>query len=306
MEDDDELDVARRKALSPVLAVDDFRPFSSTVRVELAGKSHSGLTRTRNEDHHLIVRLDRKQETISTSLAESDIPDAFEEHGFAMLVADGLGGEGSGGVASRVAVSALAHLAIHYGRWNIRVDARTALEIMERAEWFYRRVNDAVIERSHSSPLLAGMSTTLTATFSAGKDLFLAHVGHSRAYLFRDGDLSQLTKDQTVEQRMAEAAGPAPVQRAAQDLEHILTDTIGGQSSGPQVEVGHVALRDGDQVLVCTNGLTDMASETQIAEVLALRRRVEDQCQMLIDLALAAGGHDNVTVLLARYRVPPL
>lgn len=304
MDDDYESEVARRRALSPVLAVDEFRPLSSTVRVELAARSHRGLVRTRNEDHHLVVRLDRKQETVSTSLAEADVPDSFEEHGYGMLVADGLGVEGAGGVASRVAISTLAHLAIHYGRWNVRVDGRTAVEIMERAEWFYRRVNDAVVERSHSNPLLVGMSTTLTAAFSAGKDLFLAHVGHSRAYLFRDGDLRQLTKDQTLEQRMTESSGPAAVRSVAKDLEHILTDTLGGTTSGPLVEVGHIALRDGDHVLVCTNGLTDMASEPQIAEVLALGRQVDEECQMLVDLALEGGGRDNVTVLLARYRIP--
>ena len=120
-----------------------------------------------------------------------------------MFVADGIGGTGPGALASRVALSTLAHLALHYGHWNLRVDGRTAAEIIERAEWYYRRVNEAVIERAKENPLLAGMATTMTAAYGAGDDLFLAHVGHSRAYIFRDGELTQLTSDDTVANRLA-------------------------------------------------------------------------------------------------------
>ena len=112
---------------------------------------------------------------------------AFEECGYAMLVADGLGEGGAGSVASRVALSTIAHLALHYGQWNVRVDAATAAEIVERAEWFYSQADAAVHTRAASSPVLKGMTTALTAAYTAGDDLFIAHVGHSRAYLFRDG-----------------------------------------------------------------------------------------------------------------------
>ena len=77
----------------------------------------------------------------------ADLPPRFDEYGYALLLADGLGGSGSGAVASRVAVSALAHLALHYGHWNVRIDDRTAVDVFERAEWFYRQVDDAVVRR---------------------------------------------------------------------------------------------------------------------------------------------------------------
>jgi PPM family protein phosphatase len=294
----------RRRALSPVLGLDEFRPLSSAVTVEFAAHSSPG-ARPNNEDHYLILRLSRSQEIVTTSLPQSDVLSRFDEHGYAMLIADGIGGTGTGAVASRVALSTLAHLAMHYGRWNVRVDGRTAAEIIERAEWYYRRVNDAVLERGKESPHLAGMATTLTATYSAGDDLFLAHVGHSRAYIFRDGELTQLTSDDTVANRLTQTPSrPMPVDRATEDLKHILTDTIGGVSARPLVQAAHFRIWDGDCVLLCTDGLIGQVGDERIAEVLTLRRRLDDQCRMLVDLALQGGGRDNVTVLLAQYRVP--
>jgi protein phosphatase len=298
-------DGERRRALSPILGLDDFRPLSSAVSVEFSAKSHPGRVRPNNEDHYLILRLDRSQEILETSLPKSDFLRRFDEHGYAMLIADGIGGTGTGAVASRVALSTLAHLAMHYGRWNVRVDGRTAAEIIERAEWYYRRVNEAVVERAKENPLLAGMATTLTATYSAGDDLFLAHVGHSRAYIFRDGELTQLTSDDTVANRLAQSTPrPFPVDRATEDLKHILTDTIGGGSGKPIVQAAHFRIWDGDRVLLCTDGLISQVGDARIAEVLTLQRRLDEQCQMLIDLALEHGGPDNVTVVLAQYRVP--
>ena len=125
------------------------------------------------------------------------------------------------------------------------------------------------------------------------------------AYLFRDGQLTQLTRDHTMAWHCANTGRPARVARATQDLQHILTDTIGGLTEGPLVDVDHVRLVNGDNVLLCTNGLTDMVSEDRIAEVLAQRRAAREQCELLVDLALQAGGKDNVTVTLAQYDIPP-
>jgi Serine/threonine protein phosphatase len=106
---------------------------SSTVRVEYGACSDIRPKGAPNEDHYLVVRLGRSQETLATSLSEAETPMSFSEAGYAFVVADGLGGTGSGGVASRLAISTLVHLVVHYGRWNVRVDARTAFEILERA-----------------------------------------------------------------------------------------------------------------------------------------------------------------------------
>ena len=201
---DEERARARRQAMSPLLGAESFNPLSATVRVEFGASSRPGRGRDISEDHYLIVHLERAQRTLLTSLRRADVPEPFEEHGYAMVVADGLGQDGAGGIASRVALSTLAHLGLEFGRWNLRIDGRTAAEVVERVEEFYQRTADAVNDQSRRTPALTGMGTTLTAAFSAGDDLFYAHVGHSRFYLFRGGDLLLLTRDQTLAQRLAD------------------------------------------------------------------------------------------------------
>jgi PPM family protein phosphatase len=301
---DDSTAAERRRILSCALSVDEFKPLSAVVQVEFGTHSRAAPGRPANEDHLLIVRLGRHQQVVATTLSASDAPPLFEEHGFAMVVADGGGILGSGGFASRVAISTLAHLAIHFGRWNLRVDARSAEAIMERAEWFYARAAEAVQRQRRANPLLDGMWSTLTAAFSAGDELFYAHVGHSRAYLFRDGELTQLTGDQTLDERRRQSVGPVPVVPAASDLRHVLTDAIGAGGGSPKVQVERLGLLDGDAILLCTDGLTNVLEDDTIADFLAQPRSLDDQCRGLIDLAFARGANDDATAVIARYRIP--
>lgn len=94
------------------------------------------------------------------------------------------------------------------------------------------------------------------------------------------------------------------VRPVARDLSHILTETLGGPGGQGPVEVEHIKLVHDDQVLLCTDGLSDAVDEDQIADLLALRRSADEQCRLLVDAALRAGGQDNVTVLLAQYEIP--
>ena len=300
--DDD--DTARRAAMSPPLTSDDFRPLTSSVRVEIAALSQRGTRCLVNDDHYLVVRLGRHQETLATSLSEVEVPPRFEEYGYAMLVADGLGEGGSGSLASRVALSTIAHLALHHGKWNLRIDPRTAWEIVERAEWFYKRADAAVSEKRRTSPAMTGMRTALTVAYSAGDDLFVANVGHSRAYLLRDGALVLLTRDRTIEERLGSMRRPVLVGTHTEDLGPILADALGASEGSPSVEVEQFRLMNGDCVLLCTNGLTDVVDDDRIADVLALRRKPSEQCAILTDLANREGGSDNVTVVLAQYQIP--
>src|SRR5258705_12115456 len=120
-----------------------------------------------------------------TSLIAADLPPRFEEYGYAMLVADGLDGEGRGARASRVALSALAHLAIRHGQWNVRVGPDNMAALVEQGEFLYREVNEAVRDAGRSEPRLPEMATSLTSVYITGADLVFAHVGHTRAFLFR-------------------------------------------------------------------------------------------------------------------------
>jgi serine/threonine protein phosphatase PrpC len=208
-DDDDKLDLS--SAESTLGRYKPFRPISSLVEVEFGAVTHPGLRRKTSDDHFVIVQFGRNQQTIASSLPPDAVPDKFDECGYGMVVADGMGPDGPE-MASRLAIATLMQLVLHYGKWNLRISEQTAWEIAQRAERFYRRVGETVSDASKQHPSLAGMSTTLTAAYSAGDELFVIHVGHSRAYLYRGGLLTRLTRDQTVAQRLAETGRTLPTE----------------------------------------------------------------------------------------------
>src|SRR5262249_29394939 len=131
-----------------------------------------------------------------------------------------------------------------------------------------------------------------------------AHVGDSRAYLFHGGSLKRLTRDQTLAQSLADAGEIRQDEVAEHPTRHILTGAIATRGTFVQVELRHHRLADGHQLLLCTDGLTEMVSEEAIAQALAAAKSAADACRRLVDLALEGGGKDNVTVALGRYRIP--
>jgi protein phosphatase len=157
------------------------------------------------------------------------------------------------------------------------------------------------------------MATSLTAVYIAGADLFFAHVGHSRAFLFRNGVLIQLTMDHSLERLISasaalrrvrlEARRPRATEPSAPDAGRPGAEGGGTRSNGTEIAIEHVQLWPADRVLLCTDGLTDSVREDQIAEVLASQRRPADDAKRLVDLAVANGANDSVTVLLGDYRI---
>jgi len=312
----DQRDTSRaewRAAVSRPIDALAFQPVSASIGLEVAGVSVSGKTQLQNTDHFVAIRLGRMQETLTTSLAEADLPPRFEEYAYAMLVADGLDTDGTGGRASRFALSTLAHLAIRYGKWNVRVGPESASDFAAQSEFLYRQLTDAVIQASRADASLAGMATSLTALYVAGADLFFAHVGHSRAYLFRNGVLIQLTMDHTLERLISasaalrrvrlEARRPPGTEPSAPAVPRAVPDALGSRGNGTEIAIEHVQLSPSDRLLLCTNGLTVRVPEDQIADVLASQRRPADDAQRLVDIALEQGATDSVTVLLGDYRV---
>ena len=302
MNRDESTPAAWHRTLWPLLPIDSYRPPSSTIAVEIAAACHPGKIKPYNEDNYLVIRLGRTQEVISSSLSSAELPGRFDEHAYAMLVADGIGGAGSGAVASRLALSTFAQLALHFGKWNVRVDPATADDIIDKIEWYYDRLQETITRHSLSDRGLSTMATAVTAAYSAGDDLFIAHVGHSRAYLYRDSVLTALTRDHTL--AAGERPRPTSADHVTDDMNHILTHAIGGSFPGPGVEVEHFRLMHGDCLLLCTNGLTDLVSDRRIADVLLSRHKLDEQCRFLIDLALEAGGTDNISLILAQYVMP--
>jgi serine/threonine protein phosphatase PrpC len=285
-----------RSVWSPLLAQDGFPPLSAQVQVEFGARTRGGRLSHPRADHFLIVRLGRHQETLLTSLRPGDVPLPFDEFGYGMLVADG-----SGEAASRLALSTLAHMALHFGKWSLRLDVQTAREVMERVERYYQHV-DGVVGAQSQDGLSQDMHTTLTGLFSAGSDCIFAHVGHSRAYLFRAGQVVQMTRDHAVSSGAERPPGVLPP--PAHDLAHMLTEVIGGSAGPLVVDVERFHLLDRDALLLCTNGLTDVVPDDRIRDVLMRPVTPDEQCQELVELAQSAGGQDDVTVLIARYQIP--
>jgi PPM family protein phosphatase len=299
-------DANRRKLIAAALRSDEVKPAAALVRAEFGAQSRRGRVQPGNDDHYLVLRLAQRFETIVTSLASVDLPSPFEQYAYAAVVADGIGHDGAGSIAARLAIGTLAALALRVGHWNMRIDPGIAADVIERSEWLYGRTSDAVFQRSHAEPQLAGMAAALTGIYSVGTDLFVAHVGHSRCYVFRDGLLVQLTRDHTLRERRAISPHPIPVGQAIEDASHFLTHAIGADGNDPGVIVEHFRLADDDSLLLCTNGLTDAISEDAIADVLAARRSLTEQCDLLVDMAVANGADDNATVVIANYHVPQL
>lgn len=305
MTDEHNSQARHRVEPSPLRRPGDFPPLSAQVQVEFGARSRRGRLRTIKADHYLIIRMGRHQETLMTSLPRAEVPLPFDEFGYGMMVADGVGDTGDGEAASRLAISTLVHLTLHFGKWDLRIDERIAGEVMARADRFYRQTDQIVTERRRTEPALAGMQTTLTAAYSAGSDCFFAHVGHSQAYLFRDGQLTQLTRDHTIKERATVRDRPPDVKPVAKDLQHLLTDAIGaGQAGALRVDVEHFHLLDRDVVLLCTNGLTDMVPAARIEAALERRATSDEHCQTLLKMALDAGAQDDITIVMARYSIP--
>ena len=275
------------------------------VDVEFGAVSHAGRVRKNNEDHYMVVRLGRSLEPLLTNMPADQFPDSVAEYGYGMVVADGMGGAAAGEVASRMATNLLIKLVMDTAKWGRRIDEEEADALMDRLEGYYKTIHLELINQGVINPATEGMGTTLTITYSFCSDLFVAHVGDSRAYLFREGKLKQLTHDHTVAQKLADQ-GEIPQEAVPKHrLRHILTNVLGGHDGPVITELEQIQLMDRDRLMLCSDGLTDMVSDEEIAAVFRNIESPQEVCDKLLNLALEAGGKDNVTITMARYRFAP-
>src|SRR5690242_3131366 len=226
------------------------RPSSTDVRAEFGAISHTGRVRSSNEDHYLISRVSRQQQILQTNMPSGSVPEYTGEDGYLYMVADGMGGMAAGEVASRLAISTSLKLFQRSERWGFRVDHRVARELFERINEDLQEIDKAITEQSESDRKLLGMGTTLTAAYSVGIDLFLVHLGDSRAYLHRGGALQQLTKDHTVAQAMADAGYIPADQVRRHSKRNALTNFLGGNRGRVKADLRWLRLADGDRLLL--------------------------------------------------------
>jgi protein phosphatase len=269
-------------------------------RVELAAYSHPGLVRPQNEDQYLAVRRYRGRQVLATSVPE-EILERAEDHAYTLLVADGMGGHRFGMLASLLALLTGWTLGAGEIKWSVRMNEREEDELREKAEVFFRLIHRALLAEGRQYPRLAGMGTTLTVCYTIGPELFVMHAGDSRAYVHRAGALRRLTRDHTMGQALIDAGLAEPDSPDVMRVRHVLTNCLGGPELEVEVEFRHERMADGDRLLLCTDGLTDLVSDDEIVRVLDERPVLYEACRALVDLALERGGKDNVTVMVARY-----
>lgn len=274
------------------------------VQIDVAAMSHQGRVRLNNEDHYLMARTGRGIDILGSNLPAGALPDRIEEHGYALAVADGLGGMAAGEYASRLALQTGVARALATAQWTFRIDKRSAPELMRRMRSYFHAVDDMLLDHVQADRSLAGMATTLTLVYTIGADGFVAHAGDSRAYLFRAAKLQRLTTDHTMAQALADAGQIPPDAVSTHSRRNVLTNFVGGPTGGLNPEVNAFRLQDGDTLLVCTDGLTEMVDEPTIARLLTERPTADDACRALVAEALERGGRDNVTAIVARYRIP--
>jgi protein phosphatase len=272
--------------------------FKSSVNLafEFGAASHIGLRRAENQDHYLVVRRSRTQELLLTNAPQDELVLPAED-AYAMAVADGMGATGCGGLASQLAIRTAWELAGRTTSWMMKLGDLNTDEIAERIEGFAYLMQQAFLDEFQANPLFAQSGTTWTCAYFVSNFALIAHVGDSPCFRWRDGIMARISTDHTVEQEFI-AAGVAP--ETAGKYSHMLTRCFGSHSPDARPEIHHLRLQAGDQLLLCTDGLTDSVPATRIAQCLDESPDAQSACDGLIQLALAAGGHDNVTAVLAR------
>jgi PPM family protein phosphatase len=203
------------------------------------------------------------------------------------VVADGMGGAQAGEVASRIAVEAFQH-----GLGDAS-DPELAMAALARA------ANSRIYQRSHSHAEQAGMGTTLTAVYVGEQEVSIAHVGDSRAYCLRDGELLRLTDDHSLVDELMRQGRLTPEEAVEHPQRSVITRALGPEGA-VDVDTLTYRARAGDVYLLCSDGLTTMVEEEQLAAVLIAHRSLRDAGEALIAAANEAGGRDNITVVLLR------
>ena len=206
------------------------------------------------------------------------------------LLADGMGGHQAGDIASRQAVEEI----------GIAWEATTIDDSEKAVQWFLQHIqqtNQRIFEKGQSQPTLSGMGTTLEVVTLIDNHLALAHVGDSRIYLFREQRLIALTEDHSLVNALLKSGEITQEMAENHPRKNIITRSLGMPGS-LEVDVAIHKIEDHDQLLLCSDGLTNMVSEPKITQILLEAASLQDASQRLIDEANAKGGLDNITVLL--------
>jgi serine/threonine protein phosphatase PrpC len=276
-------------------ADDFFVPATPPLAIEFGAATHVGRVRSNNEDHYAVVRRNRSSEVLDTNLTTSDLT-FTDDHAYILVVADGMGGANFGEFASGLALRTMFQLASQATSWVMKLSDFDRQQVPERVAAYVQRMQGALREYASRHPEFAGMGTTWTLAYLLPPHGIVVHVGDSRAYLFRDGQLRQITRDETMAQAFIDA-GLEP--DSVKKFGHILLNSFGGDKDQVSAQIHQIEVRPGDQLLLCTDGLSGMVPDDVIGQQLQRRAAPQAACDALVARALENGGKDNVTVVLA-------
>ncbi len=281
---------AEGEAIAPE---DAYREGLVTVDVDLFARTDVGQVREHNEDNFLVADLTQK----SRGLLEANRKATIGCHGSLFAVCDGMGGAAAGEIASQLAVDIL---------YERMVDGLVPGEHVERNELARRLVRSVeaaglrIFQEAKADRTRRGMGTTVTAAALVDDVLFLAQVGDSRGYILRQGQLVQVTRDQSLVNQLIEAG--QLTEEEAETFEHnnIILQAL-GTADTVQVDLTYAELRKGDTLLLCSDGLSGMIRFDDIRETLLQFSEPLEACKALTEKANLAGGHDNITVIVVKF-----
>lgn len=213
--------------------------------------------------------------------------DSYLATGRLFAVADGLGGHQAGEVASQMACEILAATLKDSPEKNIA-------KLLTAA---FQKANEAIFKRAWTQPDQYGMGTTLTTAVLFPRTLYIGHAGDSRAYLYREGKLTQLTEDHSLVAELVRQGHLSPEEAERHPQRAIVTRALGAEET-VKVDIFSQEVKTGDQILLCTDGLNVVVTDSEIATILASESSPKKTCQKLIKTANSHGGPDNITVVL--------
>jgi serine/threonine protein phosphatase PrpC len=264
-----------------------------TLKVEVFGRTDVGKTRDHNEDSFLVADLTRRIASLQPEVREHEIG----ARGTLFVVADGMGGAAAGEIASELAVDTIrVHMTTEWANDLEVSEQRFAFRLKEAVETANARIH----EYAKSHPEHRGMGTTTTAAGAFGDALYLTQIGDSRAYLVRAGKIAQITKDQSLMQRLVDAGELTEEEAAVSERRNIILQAL-GPDPHVKVDLTRQDLRKGDVLLICSDGLSGLVPKDDMLKIVVSQPDLVSVCKELIDLANTRGGPDNITVIVARF-----
>lgn len=278
---------------------DSLRPKPLDEELDVYGLTHIGKVRKTNQDHFLISSMRKHMKIHYTSLPNADeLPLEGEPLAFLAMVADGVGGGTKGEIASRLAVEVVTKYVARSMRCYYTTDPHDEQAFFDALQEAAMQCHESVVKQAEGDRDRRGMATTLTLWIGVWPHAYLLQVGDSRFYVLRDGELTQISRDQTMAQELVDQGVLTKSRAIETRWAHVLSSAIGGSQTAPVV----TRLEQGwdNAGLLCSDGLTKHVSDEQIGERLRTMTSARQVCKALLQDALDGGGTDNITVIVGR------